>query len=94
MVVLDGRGRPEAVVSEADVTAVPEQRRPWTTVGALARRIEAGLVLSPDLEGEGLVRVLREHPASEYVVLDGAGRLVGVVAASDVARRLGLPAPK
>lgn len=90
VVVVDRQGRPDAVVAEADVSTVPEPRRPWTTVGALARRIEAGLVLTPDLEGEELVRAMREHPASEYVVLDPSGGVLGVVAASDVARRLGL----
>jgi Zn-dependent protease len=90
LVVVDGRGAPRAVVSEAAFTEVPEPRRPWVTVGELARAVDEGLVLPVDLRGQDMVDALRAHPATEYVVVDPGGGLLGVVAASDVARTLGL----
>ncbi len=68
LVVVDSSGRLQAVVSEASVLATPEERRPWITVDAVARRIEDGLVLDPALEGEELLAAMRATPASEYVV--------------------------
>ncbi len=87
MVVVDGAGRALAVVDEAAVTAVPEDRRPWVSVGALARTLEPGLLLAPDLAGPDLLEAVRRVPASEYVVAD-ATSAPHVLAADDLARRL------
>jgi Zn-dependent protease len=88
LVVVDSAERLEAVVSEAAVIATPEQRRPWVTVGALARRLEPGLVLDPHLAGEELLEAMRTTPASEYVAQDPATGEVRVLAAKDVATTL------
>ena len=88
LVVVDSAERLEAVVSEAAVIATPEQRRPWVTVGTLARRLEAGLVLDPHLAGEELLEAMRTTPASEYVAQDPATGEVRVLAAKDVATAL------
>ena len=45
-VVVDATGSPRALVSESHVMAVPEARRPWTTVADVARPLEPGLVLA------------------------------------------------
>ena len=83
IVVTDSAGRLHAVVSEAAVLATPEERRPWVTVGTVARSLEDGMLLDPDLEGEELLAALRRTPASEYVVAGKAG--VRVLVTSDVA---------
>lgn len=88
LVVVDGADRLEAVVSEAAVLATPEQRRPWVTVGTLARRLEPGLLLDPALGGEALLDAMRAMPASEYVAQDPATGEVRVLAAKDVAHAL------
>ena len=88
LVVVDSADRLEAVVSEAAVLATPEQRRPWVTVGTLARRLEAGLLLDPHLGGEDLLAAMRGTPASEYVTQDPATGEVRVLASADVARAL------
>jgi Zn-dependent protease len=88
LVVVDGADRLEGVVSEAAVIATPEQRRPWVTVGALSRRIEAGLLLDPRLAGEELLDAMRATPASEYVAQDPVTGEVRVLAAKDVASTL------
>lgn len=84
LVVVDPQGWPRGLVNEAAVAATPEQRRPWVSAGAVARSLEAGLVLPDRLTGEALVRALQALPASEYLVVDAEGRVVGVLAAADV----------
>ena len=94
LVVVDGDGTPRALVSEAHVVAVPEPRRPWTTVADVARPLEPGLVLADSLTGEQVVEAFRTTPASEYLVVGRDGRTVGVLAAADVATVLqGRPRP-
>jgi Zn-dependent protease len=88
LVVVDATGAPRALVSEAHVMAVPEARRPWTTVADVARPLEPGLVLADSLSGAEVVEAFRRTPASEYLVVGRDGRAVGVLAAADVARIL------
>ncbi len=94
LVVVDATGVPRALVSEAHVMAVPEPRRPWTTVADVARPLEPGLVLADSLSGAEVVEAFRAMPASEYLVVGRDGRAVGVLAAADVAKILqGGPMP-
>ena len=88
LMVVDASGSPRALVSESHVMAVPEARRPWTTVADVARPLEPGLVLTVGLSGAEVVEAFRRTPASEYLVVAGDGRAVGVLAAVDVARVL------
>lgn len=85
LVVVDADGRPGALVSEAAVAATPSQRRPWVPVGSLARTIDEGLVLRADLVGNDVLDAMRTTPASEYLVIDAAGVMVGVLSTADVA---------
>jgi Zn-dependent protease len=88
LVVVDSADRLEAVVSEAAVIATPEQRRPWVSVGSLAKRIEPGLVLDVSLGGEELLSAMRAHPSSEYVTENPATGEVRVLSSDDVAQAL------
>lgn len=88
MVVVDGAGRPTALVQEDAVRAMPVERRPWVTVGQVSRSIDEALVLQADLAGEALVTTLSRRVAPEYLVVDAAGRVVGVLAMADVERVL------
>ena len=88
LVVVDAADRLEAVVSEAAVQATPEQRRPWITVGTLAKRLEPGLVLDARLSGENLLQAMRAHPAAEYVTQDADTGEVRVLVSDDVAKAL------
>jgi Zn-dependent protease len=92
IVLVDGAGRPTALVNEAQVIATPEQRRPWVEVGDVARPLADGLTVGAELTGEALLDVLRANPAPEYLVVEPDGAIVGVLAASDVqAAFLGRP---
>jgi len=84
IVVVDDQGRPQALVSEAAVAAVPEQRRPYVDVLSMTRPLEDGLVLDPGLTGEQLVEAVRRTPAREYLVPTAEGPRVLVV--SDLER--------
>ncbi|MGW2395326.1 site-2 protease family protein [Kitasatospora sp. NPDC001664] len=88
MVVVDGRGEPTGLVKEAAVNAVPEHRRPWVQVGALARDLEPGLRLGTDLSGEELLAALRSTPATEYLVVRPDGAVYGVLTLTDLERYL------
>ncbi|RLU92168.1 site-2 protease family protein [Streptomyces griseocarneus] len=86
LVVVDGQGTPTALVREAAIVSVPEHRRPWVAVSALAQDLKDGMRVSAELSGEELLDVLRTTPASEYLVVEETGEVYGVLATSDVER--------
>jgi len=88
LVVVDSADQLEAVVSEAAVQATPEQRRPWVTVGTLAKRLEPGLILDAGLMGEELLQAMQAHPSAEYVTRDAGTGEVRVLVSDDVAKAL------
>lgn len=88
LVVVDGNGRPAAVVNEAAVTATPEHRRPWMRVADVARALSPELEVGADLDGERLVKAMQRHPATEYLVVERNGDVFGVLATADVERAL------
>jgi len=84
IVVVDHGGAPIGIVNEAAVTATPPQRRPWVDTGSMARTIEPGMLLSADLQGMALLDAIRRAPASEYLLVEPSGEVVGVLAARDL----------
>jgi Zn-dependent protease/CBS domain-containing protein len=88
LVVVDGAERPQAIVDEALIRAVPEERRPWTSITEVARPLEPGLVLNVDLTGEDLLAAVRTTPAHEYLVVDAAGAPAGILSVVDLAAQL------
>ncbi|PZF84600.1 site-2 protease family protein [Jiangella anatolica] len=84
LVIVDSAGRPTGLVNEAAVAAIPEQRRPWVTIGQSSRSLQHGLVLSLDVRGDELLKAMRETPATEYLVVDADSRVYGVLVTSDV----------
>jgi hypothetical protein len=83
-VVVDHENNPIAIVNEAAVLATPEQRRPWVETGSMARSIDPGLILNADLQGMALLDAIRRAPASEYLLVEPSGQVVGVLAARDL----------
>jgi Zn-dependent protease len=84
IVVVDHDSKPIAIVNEAAVMATPPQRRPWIDTGSMARSVDPSLVLSADLQGMALLDAIRRAPASEYLLADQTGQVVGVLAARDL----------
>jgi Zn-dependent protease/CBS domain-containing protein len=84
IVVGDHDSKPIAIVNEAAVMATPPQRRPWVDTGSMARSVDPSLVLNADLQGMALLDAIRRAPATEYLLVDSTGQVVGVLAARDL----------
>ena len=84
IITVDHGGRPVGVVNEAAVAALPEIRRPWVDLAAVARSLPAECSIAADLDGESLVSYLSAHPVAEYLVLEADGSVYGVLAPADV----------
>lgn len=90
LVTVDSTGRPQGVVSEPAVHAIPLERRPWVPVSSAARTLTAGLMLDVGLEGQALVEAVQRVPAGEYLVTDAHGDVAGVLTQADLAAALRL----
>ena len=88
LVVVDGYGRPSGLVSEAAVTSLPANRQPWVPVSDLARPVDDDVTLQTDMTGETLLEAVQSTPASEYLVVDKARAIVGVLARTDLVAAL------
>jgi CBS domain-containing protein len=84
LVVVDSTDRPQAIVDEARIGAVPDERRAWTPVSTVARTLEPGMVLSRGLDGQQLVEAVRKTPAAEYLVVNDDGSPAGILSAADL----------
>ena len=88
LVVTAAADQPQAIVDEARISAVPPERRPWTTVTEVARPLEHGLILPRGLGGEELLAAVRETPATEYLVVNADGSPAGILASADLVTAL------
>lgn len=87
LAVTDTGGAVIAVVNDQAVAAVPQERRPWIHVDAVARERAALRTMPAGLRGAQALTALRTHPAAEYLVTSGED-VVGVLRTRDVARLL------
>lgn len=86
IVTVSPDGTPRGIVSEAAVSAMPEDRRPWVAVSAVTRAMEEGLSLPADVAGEELILAISRRPAEEYLLVEPDGRIYGVLSTADVDR--------
>jgi CBS domain-containing protein len=86
IVTVSPDGTPRGIVSEAAVTAMPEDRRPWVPVSTVARAMEEGLTLPVNVAGEDLILAISRRPAEEYLLVEPDGRIYGVLSTADVDR--------
>lgn len=86
MVLVDGQGAPTGIVREAGIVSVPEHRRPWVAVSTLAHDLTEGMRISAELAGEELIEHLKAEPTTEYLVVEEAGEIYGVLSTGDVER--------
>lgn len=85
VVVLDIYGRPAAIVDAGEAAGVPVERVGQVPAGSVAHVLPTGAVVTLDLAGERLIETLEGAPSARYVVVDDAGRVVGILAWDDVA---------
>lgn len=86
IVTVSPDGTPRGIVSEAAVSAMPEERRPWVPVSTVSRQMEEGLSLPADVAGEDLILAISRRPAEEYLLVEPDGRIYGVLSTADVDR--------
>jgi Zn-dependent protease len=86
IVTVSTDGTPLGIVSEAAVSAMPEERRPWVPVSTVTRALEEGLSLPADVAGEDLILAISRRPAEEYLLVEADGRIYGVLSTADVDR--------
>ena len=86
IVTVGADGTPLGIVSEAAVTAMPADRRPWVPVSTVARAMEEGLTLPATIAGEDLILAISRRPAEEYLLVEDDGRIYGVLSTADVDR--------
>jgi Zn-dependent protease len=89
LVLTDSAERPNGIVDEALLGAVPPDRQSWTQLSTVARPLEAGLVLPRALSGADLLAAVRATPANEYLVVNPDGSPAGILATVDLAAALG-----
>ena len=83
--VVDAHGGPVGLVGIADVRRLPAERWAAATVGSVARPLAAVPTVHRADDLTQLSSVLRTSDATRALVIDD-GRLVGIVAPSDLAR--------
>lgn len=77
-------GEPVGLVHEGALLATPEDRRPWMATSTVTRRLEDGLTLPVDIDGEALIQAISKTPAPEYLLVEPDGSIYGVLVTSDV----------
>ncbi len=86
--VVDEAGAPVGLVTLEDVRRLPPERRAQVTVGDIAVPLAAVPVVHPGDLGITVVERMRATGARRALVLDGTGRLVGIISNADVVRAL------
>ncbi|MEV6811143.1 M50 family metallopeptidase [Micromonospora sp. NPDC051296] len=87
LLVTDSAGRPVAVVDPAAAAAVPEARRPWLAVDAVARSLADLPTMPVATDGERVLETVQAHPGAQYVVTAGED-VVGILHIADLAQLL------
>ncbi|HEX7746489.1 MAG TPA: site-2 protease family protein [Micromonosporaceae bacterium] len=85
--VTDSTGRLVALVEPVAAGAVPPERRPWVSVDAVARTIDAVPRMPVGLSGEEVIEAVQAHPGAQYVVTSGED-VLGVLRLADLAQLL------
>jgi Zn-dependent protease/CBS domain-containing protein len=84
LVVVDARGVPTGIGQHDAIAAVPEQRRPWVSVGSIARPIDERSTISRRLGGTELITQVAQRGREELLVVDDQGLVFGVLLVADV----------
>lgn len=94
IVIIDSNGFSRGIARESDIARLQPHQRPWSTLGEVSQDLRPGMILSEDLAGEAVLDTVRSSPATEYLVVGTDGVSRGVMAATDLAHALGVPADR
>ncbi len=84
--IVDDAHRLVGLITEHDLLAVLERGRPWEAQTADEIMIHHPYSVRPETDVNTLVHVLRKSDLIRVPVVDGQGRLVGIVARRDLLR--------
>lgn len=88
VVLLDPRGMPAGVVDEPALARVPSDVAANTPALSVCRALGEGAVVDADADGRTLIQYLAGVPTAEYVVIDAAGRVVGLLQQQAIIRAI------
>ena len=88
VVLTAATGQPEAVVDRTALDQVPPPAAPRTPAAAVSRALAPGAYVPEAAAGQELVQYLARLAGSEYAVIDGEGRVTGVLQQSTVVRAI------
>ncbi|MDQ4491372.1 site-2 protease family protein [Sinomonas sp. ASV486] len=77
-------GKPQGVVDPSAIGRVPEPARGTTPVTAVGYALAPGAYVPDTAAGQELIQYLAQLAGTEYAVVDGAGRVVGLLNQRDV----------
>ncbi len=84
LVVVDAGGSPVGIGQQDAIAAVPEPRRPWVSVAAVSRPIDADASIGRNLSGATLLTEVTRRGREELLVVDSAGLIYGVLLIGDL----------
>jgi Zn-dependent protease len=84
LAVADSAGTLVGLVHRSAAEAVPDERRPWVAVDAVARGMAGITSLPATLAGEEVIQAVQRNPGAEYLVTAGDD-VVGVLDVADLA---------
>ncbi|MDK9695799.1 MAG: site-2 protease family protein [Siculibacillus sp.] len=82
--VTDGAGRPRGLVAVGSLSTVAREAWPSTSVMEVAEPIESGGTVAPDLPAKQALDLMRRSGRSRLLVVDGDGRLAGLLTLKDL----------
>jgi CBS domain-containing protein len=85
LVIVSRDSAPAAIAQDAAISAVPVDRRPWVPVSSVSRELPPQATLTISMKGSDMLSAMQRAGASEYLVVDDDGLVVGVLVAADVA---------
>ena len=82
------RGMPAGVVDQQALAAVPPAAAGSTPALAVSRALGAGAMVSASSDGKALISYLASISTAEYVVIDAAGSVVGLLHQNDIIKAI------
>ena len=82
--VVDGAGRPRGLVAVGSLSTRPREAWPSTAVMEVADRVEPEGMVAPEMPARAALDLMRKSGRSRLLVVDGDGRLVGLLTLKDL----------
>lgn len=84
VVLIDAQGHPHGVIEEQALAQVPRELLDSSPALSAARALSPGAVVSESADGRALIGYLATLEGSEYAVIDGQNRIIGLLQQSNI----------